>query len=303
MRFAKGHGTENDFVILLDPDGVGGLTAGFASRLCDRRAGIGADGVLRAVRAAAYGAAGPGDESSGRGSGANGAAGPGGGAGEAEWFMDYRNADGSLAEMCGNGIRVFARYLAQLGLVAGPEFTVATRSGPRRVRLGTGGDVTADMGGVAVLGPGSAVVAGQAYQGLRISVGNPHLACLVEVPLAAIDLSRPPGLDPGQFPDGGNVELVQVTGDRSVAMRVHERGSGETRSCGTGAVAAAAAAANGPAANGHGGNTWQVTVPGGRLAVTLEGGGAWLTGPAVIVAEGELDPAWLAIAANGSVPL
>ena len=303
MRFAKGHGTENDFVILLDPDGVEGLTAGFARRLCDRRAGIGADGVLRAVRAAAYGTAGPGDESSGRGSGANGAAGLGGGAGEAEWFMDYRNADGSLAEMCGNGIRVFARYLAQLGLVAGQEFTVATRSGPRRVRLGTGGDVTADMGGVAVLGPGSVVVAGRAYQGLRISVGNPHLACLVEVPLATIDLSRPPGLDPGQFPDGGNVELVQVTGDRSVAMRVHERGSGETRSCGTGAVAAAAAAANGLAGNGHGENTWQVTVPGGRLAVTLEGGGAWLTGPAVIVAEGELDPAWLAIAANGSVPL
>src|SRR5262249_10197949 len=116
MRFAKGHGPENDFMILLAQDGGEGPTGGFARRLCDRRAGIGADGVLRAVRAAAYGTAGPGDESSGRGSGANGAAGLGGGAGEAEWFMDYRNADGSLAEMCGNGIRVFARYLAQLGL-------------------------------------------------------------------------------------------------------------------------------------------------------------------------------------------
>jgi diaminopimelate epimerase len=105
-------------------------------------------------------------------------------------------------------------------------------------------------------------------------------------------LSRPPGLDPGQFPEGGNVELVRVTGPRSVAMRVHERGSGETRSCGTGAVAAAAAAA--ATANGHGGNTWTVTVPGGRLAVTLEAGGARLTGPAVIVAEGELDPSWFA---------
>jgi diaminopimelate epimerase len=219
--------------------------------------------------------------------------------------MDYRNADGSLAEMCGNGIRVFARYLAQHGLVERQEFTVATRSGPRRVRLGEGGDVTADMGAVAVLGPGSAVLAGQAYPGLRVSVGNPHLACLVEDPLAAFDLSRPPGLDPGQFPEGGNVELVRVTGARSVAMRVHERGSGETRSCGTGAVAAAVAAAA-AAANSHGGNTWQVTVPGGALAVTLEAGGAWLTGPAVIVAEGELDPVWWAAGhladADSSVP-
>ena len=270
MRFAKGHGTENDFVILLDPDGSQVLTAGLAARLCDRRAGIGGDGVLRAVRTSAPGAA--------------GVAGDG-----AEWFMDYRNADGSLAEMCGNGIRVFARYLARHGLVESQEFTVATRSGPRRVRLGTG-DVTAEMGAVAVLGPGSAVVAGQAYPGLRVSVGNPHLACLVEGPLAAFDLSRPPGLDRGEFPEGGNVELVLVTGARSVAMRVHERGSGETRSCGTGAVAAAAAAAT---ANGHGGNNWQVTVPGGTLGVTLDAGGAWLTGPAVIVAEGELDPSWL----------
>src|SRR5262249_61760905 len=147
MRFAKGHGTENDFVILLDPDGVEGLTADFASRLCDRRAGIGADGVLRAVRAAAYGAAGPGDESSGRGSGANGAAGPGGGAREAEWFMDYRNADGSLAEMCGNGIRVFARYLAQLGFVAGPGFTAAPRARPRPGRAGAAGGPPPGTGG------------------------------------------------------------------------------------------------------------------------------------------------------------
>jgi diaminopimelate epimerase len=273
MRFAKGHGTENDFVILLDPDGSQGLTAGLAARLCDRRAGIGGDGALRAVRTSAPGAV--------------GVAGDG-----AEWFMDYRNADGSLAEMCGNGIRVFARYLAQHGLVESQEITVATRSGARRVRLGADGDVTADMGAVAVLGPGSAVLAGQAYPGLRVSVGNPHLACLVEDPLAAFDLSRPPGLDPGQFPEGGNVELVRVTGARSVAMRVHERGSGETRSCGTGAVAAAAAAA--ATANGHGGNTWEVTVPGGTLGVVLDSGRAWLTGPAVIVAEGELDPSWLA---------
>jgi diaminopimelate epimerase len=273
MRFAKGHGTENDFVILLDPDGSGGLTAALTARLCDRRAGIGADGVLRAVRAAACGIAWPAD-----------------GAAEPEWFMDYRNADGSVAEMCGNGIRVFARYLVRHGLAEGSEFTVATRSGPRRIRMGTDGKVTVDMGAVAVLGPGSAVIAGQAYPGLRISVGNPHLACLVDGPLSSFDLSLAPGLDPGLFPEGGNVELVRVTGPASVAMRVHERGSGETRSCGTGAVAAAAAAA----ASGTGDGIWAVRVPGGDLAVTLEAGRAWLTGPAVIVAEGELDPAWLA---------
>jgi len=280
MRFAKGHGTENDFVILLDPDGSGGLTAGLTARLCDRRAGIGADGVLRAVRAAASGIAGR----------ANGGPEAAGGAGGPEWFMDYRNADGSVAEMCGNGIRVFARYLVRHGLADGPEFTVATRSGPRLIRMCTDGGVSVDMGAVAVLGPGSAVIDGQTYPGLRVSVGNPHLACLVEGPLAAFGLSRPPGLDPGQFPEGGNVELIRVTGPASVAMRVHERGSGETRSCGTGAVAAAAAAAS---ATGSGDGTWDVRVPGGDLKVTLEAGRAWLTGPAVIVAEGELDPSWL----------
>jgi diaminopimelate epimerase len=297
MRFAKGHGTENDFVILLDPDGREGLTGALAVRLCDRRAGIGADGVLRAVRTAAM------TEAAGAGgAGAvateDGAAGDGGtsvaagAAGGPEWFMDYRNADGSLAEMCGNGIRVFARYLAEHGLTEGKQFTVATRSGPRHVGLeAPDGDVTIEMGSVAIVGPGSAVVGGRGCEGLQISVGNPHLACLVEGPLAGFDLSRPPALDPGQFPDGGNVELVQVTGPRSVAMRVHERGSGETRSCGTGAVAAAAAAAT---AAGRPDGSWAVTVPGGELTVTLDAGTAWLTGPAVIVAEGELDPAWLA---------
>jgi diaminopimelate epimerase len=302
MRFAKGHGTENDFVILLDPDGRAGLTGDLAARLCDRRAGIGGDGVLRAVRTEAMTEA---DQPGGNG------AGPAGGEPAPEWFMDYRNADGTLAEMCGNGIRVFARYLAEQGLADGKGFTVATRSGPRRVRLeapgsavgngGTGGPreagwaggVTVEMGGVAVLGPGSTAISGQTCEGLRVSVGNPHLACLVDAPLASFDLSREPRLDPGQFPEGGNVELVRLTGPRSVAMRVHERGSGETRSCGTGAVAAAAAAAT-ATATGLGEGSWSVTVPGGELTVVLAGGRAWLTGPAVIVAEGHLDPAWLA---------
>jgi diaminopimelate epimerase len=290
MRFAKGHGTENDFVILPDPDDLLGLPASLAARLCDRRAGLGADGVLRVVRTAAY-----------RGSPPAAAGGPD----PAEWFMDYRNADGSVAEMCGNGLRVFARYLLDHGLAEGPAFTVATRGGPRRVTAALDGSITADMGPVSVLGPGRAVSGGIVLDGLRISVGNPHLACVVDTPLDKFDLSAPPELDGGPFPAGANVEVVQLTGPGSLAMRVHERGSGETRSCGTGAVAAAAAAA--AATTGHaeaagragstggaGGPSWQVHVPGGDLVVTLGAATSWLTGPAVIVAEGEISPSWLA---------
>ena len=296
MRFAKGHGTENDFVILVDPAGDQGLSPGLAARLCDRRAGIGADGVLRAVRTEAL-AGGPASGPAGSGGGAAAApngSGPDSPAGAApEWFMDYRNHDGSTAEMCGNGIRVFARYLAERGLVTGHAFTIATRSGLRRVKLDEDGDVTAEMGAVTLLGPGRAVLAGPgglAYEGLRVSVGNPHLACLVDAPLAGFDLTGPPRLDAAQFPEGGNVELVRVTGPGTAEMRVHERGSGETRSCGTGAVAAAAAAAR---AAGQDQGSWQVSVPGGQLTVLLESGASWLRGPAVIVAEGELDEAWL----------
>jgi diaminopimelate epimerase len=296
MRFAKGHGTENDFVILVDPDDTQGLSPTLAARLCHRRTGIGADGVLRAVRTAALppreGGPAPGRARAGPGLG-----GPDPGAAQVpEWFMDYRNADGSLAEMCGNGVRVFARYLADHGLAAGPAFTVATRSGFRDLRLEAGGTITVDMGGVAALGPGRTVIGGKVCEGVRISVGNPHLACLVDVPLADLDLSVPPDLDPRQFPGGGNVEVVRVTGPGSLEMRVYERGSGETRSCGTGAVAAAAAA---EAATGHGSGSWQVAVPGGELTVRLAEGRGWLSGPAVIVAEGELDPAWLADAPAG----
>ena len=277
MQFAKGHGTENDFVILPDPGGQRELTAALTARLCDRRAGIGADGVLRVVRASAGPAPGQ--------------------AGHAEWFMDYRNADGSIAEMCGNGLRVFARYLLEHGLAAGPSFAVATRSGARQVRAEPDGRITVDMGPVSVLGAGRTVIGGAVRDGLRVSVGNPHLACLVDDALDKFDLATPPGLDPADFPAGGNVELVRLTGPAALSMRVHERGSGETRSCGTGAVAAAAAAASATSsATKTVPGQWHVTVPGGELTVTLDAGTSWLTGPAVIVAEGELDPGWLAAA-------
>jgi diaminopimelate epimerase len=303
MRFAKGHGTGNDFVILVDPGDDQGLSADLAARLCDRRAGIGADGVLRAVRTdalaggAAPAAAGPRSDPA---AAPNGSAAGSPAAPVPEWYMDYRNSDGSPAEMCGNGIRVFARYLADRGLATRPAFTVATRSGFRRVRFEDDGNITAEMGAVTVLGPGRVVVGGPGgvtCEGLRISVGNPHLACLVDAALAGFDLARPPQLDPAQFPYGGNVELVRVTGPGAAEMRVHERGSGETRSCGTGAVAAAAAAA---AAAGQDRGSWQVSVPGGQLTVTLEPGAAWLAGPAVIVAEGELEDAWLAAVTVGT---
>jgi diaminopimelate epimerase len=263
MRFAKGHGTENDFVILPDPDGALDLHPRLVARICDRRAGLGADGVLRVVRTDS--------------------------AADSGWFMDYRNADGSTAEMCGNGIRVFARYLLDRGMVSGREFMVGTRAGPRMVRVAPGG-VTAQMGMPQVLGSGRATVGGRVCEGVRMSVGNPHLACLVDTPLDGFDLTVAPELDPGQFPDGGNVELVRVTGSAAVQMRVRERGSGETRSCGTGAVAAAVAAAR---AAGQSTGSWRVGVPGGDLTVTLDADTSWLTGPAVIVAEGEFCDTWL----------
>ena len=314
MRFAKGHGTENDFVILPDPDGELDLTPEFVRRLCDRRAGIGGDGVLRVVEvevlAAELTEGGPGafrisGESAGglglaaatalatpaaiaaAGAPIGGPGGPGEDQLAAQWYMDYWNADGSIAEMCGNGARVFARYLLDHGLAKGPEFAIETRGGTRQVRVESSGEITVDMGPPAVLGAGWASVGGMTCEGVRISVGNPHLACVVESPLEDFDLSEPPSLDSELFPDGANVELVRLTGERSAQMLVYERGSGVTRSCGTGAVAAAEATGD------HQGR-WHVQVPGGDLTVTLAPDTSLLTGPAVLVAEGELSPEWLA---------
>ena len=306
MHFAKGHGTENDFVILPDPDGELDLTPALVRRLCDRRAGIGADGVLRVVEievlAAALTESGPGAfRAAGEAddllasAAATALAAPATAAEAAsgltpQWFMDYRNADGSVAEMCGNGVRVFTRYLIEHGLAHGPEFAIETRGGTRLVRAEPGGQFTVDMGPATVLGAGRASVGGAGCEGLRISVGNPHLACVVDTPLDGYDFSAPPVLDPAAFPDGANVELVRLTGERSAQMRVYERGSGLTRSCGTGAVAAAVAAAE---AIGARGGTWAIRVPGGDLTVTLDRETTLLTGPAVIVAEGQLTPSWL----------
>jgi diaminopimelate epimerase len=285
MRFVKGHGTENDFVILPDPDGALRLTPELVAALCDRRAGIGADGVLRVVRAKVSGD--PAGESQ---------------AGAAEWFMDYRNADGSLAEMCGNGIRVYARYLVEMGLAEPGEWPVATRAGLKTVTLGPAGAVSVDMGPPEIQGREAAVVAGRRYPGLRVSMGNPHLACMItDGPVSALDLSGEPEFAASVFPQGVNVEFFQPVGEHHITMRVHERGSGETRSCGTGTVAASVAAAietygeaagDGPPAPGE----WTVDVPGGTVTVTFDGVTSHLRGPAVLVAAGEVRADWLAAA-------
>jgi diaminopimelate epimerase len=270
IEFLKGHGTENDFVLLPDPTGTLDLTPSRVRALCDRRRGLGADGVLRVVPGALVADAPPGTSPD-------------------DWFMDYRNADGSVAELCGNGVRLFARYLIDAGLVADPDFQVGSRSGPRTVRHHDDGSVTVEMGRVRRHGMSTVTVEGAAFTGLVVDVGNPHLACLTEMPVEQLDLTVPPGHDPGVFPHGVNVEFVNVLAAGELRMRVHERGVGETRSCGTGTVAALAAALD---ARDRDTGEADVQVPGGRLHVAITGDGSTLTGPAVLVARGRLTPEW-----------
>jgi diaminopimelate epimerase len=155
------------------------------------------------------------------------------------------------------------------------------------------------MGPAVVTGDGSARIGERSCDGLAISVGNPHLACLTDIPVTEFDLSRPPVLQRGSFSEGANVEVLRVTGPRQVEMRVYERGSGATLSCGTGAVATAVAAAVAAgewparADEAGSGRAWTVDVPGGRLTVTPSATASLLAGPAVIVAAGELDDDWL----------
>jgi diaminopimelate epimerase len=270
IEFLKGQGTENDFILLPDPTGTLDLTPSRVRALCDRHRGLGADGVLRVVPGALVTDAPPGSSAQ-------------------DWFMDYRNADGSIAEMCGNGIRVFARYLTDTGLVSCPVFQVGSRSGPRRVRSNDDGTVTVEMGHVQVDGTSMVTVEGAAFTGCIVDVGNPHLACLTEVPVGQLDLSVPPGHDPGNFPHGVNVEFVNVLARGELRMRVHERGVGETRSCGTGTVAALAAAL---AAQGRRTGEADVHTRGGRLHAAIVEDGSALTGPAVLVARGRLTLDW-----------
>ncbi|GAA4878496.1 diaminopimelate epimerase [Saccharopolyspora cebuensis] len=273
VEFSKGHGTQNDFVILPDPDGGLDLSAARVRALCDRQRGIGADGVLRVVRAGKLGdpASAPADVD------------------PDVWFMDYRNADGSVAEMCGNGVRVFARYLVESGLAEPGEIPVGTRAGLRPVRTHPDGGVSVGMGAAEVFGESTTTVGGTEFTGVAVDLGNPHLACVTGVDLDALDLTAAPPHDQALFPGGVNVEFVRPLDDGQVRMRVHERGVGETRSCGTGTVAATVAALR---AAGRTTGTRVVHVPGGTVEVEVTSGGSTLTGPAVLVATGWLDQGW-----------
>ncbi|WP_285362963.1 diaminopimelate epimerase [Microbacterium sp. LMC-P-041] len=287
VAFTKGHGTGNDFVIIADPDGSLELSSEQVAVLCDRHRGIGADGILRVVRSAAI--------VDGRASLAEEPA--------AEWFMDYRNADGSIAEMCGNGIRVFAHYLVRSGLATiqpGSTLPIGTRAGVRDVtRSETGYQV--DLGLWKLSGDDPLVTADGlpvTRPGLGIDVGNPHVvvALASEAELASLELHRAPVLEPTP-PAGANVEFV-VPGEPlvrdgigHVSMRVSERGVGETLSCGTGVAATALAVRYWAGAKAP--DNWRVEVPGGTLGVRMfpaeDGERVALSGPAQLVFSGEVD--------------
>ncbi len=262
--FAKGHATGNDFIIIDDPHGMHNLTAETVAALCNRHTGIGADGVLRVVRAAMI---------------------PDHGQDPDLWFMDYRNADGSIAEMCGNGLRLFSRHLLNDQLVQSGDFSVATRAGTKQVRVARGGMISTNLGAVKLSAEPVVIGhAGVSFQAQPADVGNPHAVVFTtRQVLADLDLTQAPSFQTADFPEGVNVEFIHEIAPGQLQMRVFERGVGETLSCGTGVVASAAAHR---ARTGVAGPI-RVSVPGGDLSVSFEDDQAWLTGPAVIVARGE----------------
>lgn len=286
LRFTKGQGTGNDFVLFSDPEGDTELTLTQIVAVCDRRFGVGADGVIRAVRSANLddGAAALSENP------------------KATWFMDYWNADGSVSEMCGNGIRVFTRYLLDQGLAElhpGESMAIGTRAGVRTVSRSAGG-FEADLGPWRLDGGEPLVRAKNlpvARPGLGIDVGNPHIVVALadDDELDGLDLGYLPIIDPVPAA-GANVEFVVPAeplvedGVGRIRMRVHERGSGETLSCGTGAVASALAVRYWAGAGAP--NDWRVQVPGGVLGVRVVEMGAgehvMLSGPAELVFDGVL---------------
>ncbi|MFJ9523484.1 diaminopimelate epimerase [Kitasatospora sp. NPDC101801] len=268
LPFGKGHGTENDFLLVPDPHNQLAFHPHDVIRLCDRRSGIGADGLLRVIRSAAH----PDATTM---------------ASEAEWFMDYWNPDGTTAQMCGNGIRVFARYLVDTGRALPGRLAIATRAGIRHVDIDTNDNITVDMGRPVLPGPDgiNVTAAGHSWPALHVDVGNPHAVALVDSLDHPGDLRTSPLVEPTTaYPHGVSVEFVTVLGPGHLALRVHERGVGETRSCGTGAVAAVTAVRH---LRGAHADRYTVDVPGGRLAVTVQSDGTMrLSGPAVLVAHG-----------------
>jgi diaminopimelate epimerase len=286
LRFTKGQGTGNDFVLFSDPEGDTELTPTQIAAVCDRRFGVGADGVIRAVRSQNLdvGAAALAENPA------------------ATWFMDYWNADGTVSEMCGNGIRVFTKYLLDQGLAElqpGQSISIGTRAGVRTVSRSVTG-FQADLGTWRLAGDEPLVRAKNlpvARPGLGIDVGNPHVVVALadDAELDGLDLGYLPILDPA--PEAGaNIEFVVPAeplvddGVGRIRMRVHERGSGETLSCGTGAVASALAVRHWAGAGAP--NDWRVQVPGGVLGVRMveadDGEHVVLSGPAELVFDGVL---------------
>jgi diaminopimelate epimerase len=249
-----GHGTENDFVIIFDPLEEISLSPEQVASMCNRTSGIGADGVIRITRP------------------------------DGKWFMDYRNADGSLAEMCGNGIRVMARYLVANGHQGEGLFPIQTRDGAKYLRVPADGDISVNMGQVNDEGDiVSVAVNDHSYSARHISIGNPHAVAFLEDLEQLGSLEQAPVVTPTSiYPQGVNVEFVEIKSPDTVIMRVHERGSGETRSCGTGTCAVALAATI--HTRGHLPARWIIKPPGGTLIVDIDGhSNATLTGPAELI--------------------
>ena len=249
-----GHGTHNDFVILFDPDDQLEITAPQVAAMCDRENGIGADGVIRIVK------------DSGK------------------WFMDYRNSDGSIAEMCGNGIRVMARYLVAKGHHREGIFAIDTRAGIKHLRVPAEDDISVNMGKVYDEAEDvEATANGTTYSGFNINVGNPHAVVFIDDLSTLGSLHVAPTVAPADsYPEGVNVEFVEILPGHEAKMRVHERGSGETQSCGTGTCAVALAATK--KIGGSLPSRWVIYPPGGRLVVDIDGhSNATLTGPAVLL--------------------
>ena len=254
-----GHGTENDFVIFFDPGEEFSITTAQTAAICNRESGIGADGLIRITKP------------------------------EGKWFMDYRNADGSLAEMCGNGIRVMARYLVERGHQPEGIFAINTRDGMKHLRVPATGDISVNMGQVTDEDEEiTAAVEDKIWNGFHISVGNPHAVVFVEKIEDVGSLAIAPVVRPKEiYPEGVNVEFVEIMDNHEIKMRVHERGSGETRSCGTGTCAVALAATK--FKNEKLPVQWVIYPPGGRLVVDIDGhSNATLTGPAVLIGDHDI---------------
>jgi diaminopimelate epimerase len=254
MIATYGHGTHNDFVLVFDPSDEHSITTSQTAAICDRENGIGADGLIRIIKR------------------------------NEKWFMDYRNADGSIAEMCGNGIRVMARYLVERGHQPEGIFAIDTRDGVKHLRVPLTDNISVNMGQVSDEGESiTAATNGKIWNGYNISVGNPHAVVFVDDINDVGLLLEPPVVRPkDSYPEGVNVEFVQITSDNEILMRVYERGSGETQSCGTGTCAVALAATI--HSNKKLPATWIINPPGGRLEVSIDGhSNATLIGPAVLV--------------------